>query len=70
MILKFKQNNSWRFIDNIDECTKAINELTEDGKMEGYEFSFHRPNELLTIFITDSAYLLNNEGKTIECLHL
>ena len=86
MILKIKEGNAWKFIENVKECTLAweLEEVNADesnnkepelqqaiqGKMSGYEFHYVIGSEHLMIFLTDTTYLLNNEGKTIERLVL
>jgi len=75
MILKFSSktdSSEWTFADNITWITTNKNVLQEkDGNLtleirceQGHE-------EIPTLFFTkeEAVYLLNDEGKTIECLN-
>ena len=70
MILKIRENESWKFIDNIDQCTVATQVSEGEGVMQGHEIHFAIGSNNLAMFLQDTTYLLNNEGKTIERLIL
>lgn len=63
MILKIKQNNSWRFIDGIQDVTTPI--LEETVPKEVF-IRYTRNGEHLTQNVLEGCYLLNDLGKTIE----
>jgi hypothetical protein len=65
MILKIKQNDSWRFIDGVINITAPIsNEINPSKTFITYE----RNGEFLAQDVSQGCYLLNDEGKTIERL--
>lgn len=74
MILKMIINDAWVFRDHIDEL-----HIIPPGcyNLQGYSNAdvkrvvrYTRNHETETQPLYDSAYLLNDEGKTIECLVL
>jgi len=70
MILKLKQGTTWLFIDGVKECVISETPNEKEGEMEGFELHFNVGTEHLTLFRTETTYLLNNDGKTIERLVL
>ncbi len=77
MILKFRENDdSWRLIDNIFDITHYPVKEGEffDGAKCAVNYSRRIPystdTETLTRPFKDEAYILNDNGKTIERLVL
>lgn len=68
MIIKFKVNGSWRLIDHISEV--AVAPVEEGEYYEGVRAVVHynRDGENVTQPLADEAYLLNDEGKTLQVL--
>ena len=65
MILKLKQNDSWRFIDNIQEIvTPATKEISSNEIFIQYT----KNGEILSQNVSYGCYILNDSGKTIERL--
>lgn len=70
MILKMKFGASWKLIDNIDEIhtfPPGDEEYVDDVKLV---VQYSHKSEILTQPLTETAYILNDNGKTIERLVL
>lgn len=69
MILKFKHGKTWRYIDNITHA--EVFDVAEGQYYDGAKVAIHYVgngfNE--TQAVCDEAYLLNDNGKTIEKLY-
>lgn len=70
MILKHKQNGAWRFLDHIESF-----DVLPDGRTavtpdlaSSIWVVYQRKGETITQNIGEEAYLLNDEGKTIQCI--
>lgn len=68
MILKFKINDSWRIIDNISEVDILPFEKGQYFEEAIAAITYTRNGEFLTQPFGDEAYLLNDNGKTIQRL--
>jgi len=68
MILKFRTNGVWRIIDNIS--TVDILPFEEGQYFTGATGAvmYQKGNEFLLQAFGDEAYLLNDDGKTIQRL--
>lgn len=68
MILKFRQGTSWRFVDNITEADIIPVKSGEyfDGCIGAISYARHGGN--FTQPFSGAAFLLNDNGKTIERL--
>lgn len=68
MILKFRVNGAWRFIDRVTEID--ILDVKDGGFFEGAKIvvQYKRKNEMLSQPMGEEAYLLNDEGKTLQIL--
>lgn len=71
MILKYFLNGSAKFIDNI--IGFSINEKGSDIKAEKLNVSIEKKvwggeEEMFDLVLTESAFLMNDNGKTIERL--
>lgn len=69
MILKLKTGDGWRFVEDIQEA--HITRL--DTQEPVIAVQYHRPNRALTgetFVIRSEAYLMNDNGKTIESLRV
>lgn len=65
MILKFKRNGNWVFIDNL----KSVTRIMEDKvKWSGF-VSYEQGEQTFSLCVKEGCYLLNDSGKTIESLH-
>lgn len=63
MILKQRAGNAWRFIDHITIID------VEDGEAgDGLMVHYERKGERQNWYVDNDTYLLNDEGKTIECI--
>lgn len=63
MILKLKQNDSWRFIDNIQDVV-----IPTGGSINptGFFINYVKNGEELTQEVSQGCYILNDNGKTVE----
>lgn len=61
MILKLKQNDSWRFIDNVKEVV-TDNALPTNEVFIRYLYD----GIYYTQDVSEGCYILNDAGKTIE----
>lgn len=72
MILKYSLNGSYRFIDNIDGFTisETDNPIKPTVAQVCVERSIHGTGqeEIFDLRLTESAFLLNDKGQTIERL--
>lgn len=65
MILKLKQNDSWRFIDNIQEI---VTPATKEISPKEIFIQYTKNGEILNQNVSEGCYILNDLGKTIERL--
>ena len=70
MILKHKQNGAWRFLDHIERFDVLPDGRTavKPGLASSIWVAYQRKGETITQNIGEEAYLLNDEGKTIQCI--
>jgi hypothetical protein len=76
MILKFSRgkegNTNWTFIDGITFINVDKDPLQDkDDNFTCKIQCFHKEEERLPVYFVkgDAVYLLNDDGKTIECLN-
>lgn len=68
MILKLKIEGAWRLIDHVDEVD--VLPVKDGDYFDGAKVAvrYTKNGETLTQPVDDEAYLLNDDGKTIQVL--
>ena len=70
MILKLKQNDSWRFIDNVLEVVVEDKLDKNDTFIQYVKNNEHVNQSASTLYlshnVSEGCYILNDSGKTVE----
>jgi len=61
MILKLKQNDSWRFIDNVQDVV-----VPDALDVSNNYIQYFRNDEYINQNVSEGCYILNDNGRTVE----